>query len=182
MFPCRVPMVVRAWFCPPRSYDLFVDLYNVVRHAADGIVELMGLIHHGHTTCGWSRMGVSAMVRGPVRGLVRHAAVGVVDLNGLIHHGHMTCVWSRMGVSAMVLGPVRGLVRHAADGIVDLNGLIHHGNMTCVCSVGPCRPRRRRDRGMVSHCPPRRRRDRGLMLKGTPKSYIYKLFLPPWAL
>ena len=142
MFPCRVPMVVRAWFCPPRSYDLFVDLYNVVRHAADGIVELMGLTHHGH----------------------------------------MTCVWSRMGVSAMVLGPVRGLVRHAADGIVDLNGLIHHGHMTCVWSVGPCQPRRRRDRGMASHCPPRRRRDRGLMIKGTPKSYIYKLFLPPWAL
>ena len=43
MFPYRVPMVVRAWFCPPRSYDLFVDLFNVVRHAADGIVELMGL-------------------------------------------------------------------------------------------------------------------------------------------
>jgi len=149
MFPCRVPMVVRAWFCPPRSYDLFVDLYNVVRHAADGVVELMGLIHHGHMTCGWSSMGVSAVVRGPVRGLVRHAADGIVDLNGLIHHGHMTCVWS-VGPCQPRRRRDRGTDGTDSPGSYDLwvvaHGRVRHGRRTCTWTRTP---HRRLDRGLI---------------------------------
>ena len=50
---------------------------GLVNHAADGIVGLMGLTHQGHMTCGWSRMGVSAMVGDP--SVTVADAVGIVD-------------------------------------------------------------------------------------------------------
>ena len=51
MFPSWVTMVVRSW---DTSATVLGPVRGLVRHAADGIVVLMGLIHHGHLTCVWS--------------------------------------------------------------------------------------------------------------------------------
>ena len=82
-----------------------MGLLGVVCHAADGIVELMGLIHHGHMTCVWSRLGLSATwswTRPPRR--LRDRGLDGTDPP----RSYDLCV-----------DPL-GLVRHAADEIMGL--------------------------------------------------------------
>ena len=53
------------------SGDYGRPIMGSLRHAAYGIVDLMGLIHHGHMTCVWS-VGTCPPRRRRDRGLIRN--------------------------------------------------------------------------------------------------------------